>query len=90
MRKAHLCPLVEACLNCRPLTLVPYDEDGTDSRALFDWKTLGVLTRPYLFLLLDITPASLAFMLVNCCHFSQRWSTEHLRHFVKWHHPTSK
>ena len=87
---------VEACLNSRPLVSLLCDDDGVEAltpghfligrpiEALpdhsFSYRTLSLLRRWHL-----------CQALVR--QFWQRWSAEYvssLRHFAKWHHPTSK
>ena len=85
---------VEACLNSRPLTPLPHDDDGIEvltpghfliGRPLeslpdpaFSYRSVSLLRRWHL-----------CQSLVR--HFWQRWYSEYvttLRRFTKWHHPS--
>ena len=85
---------VEACMNSRPLTPLPCDDDSIESLTpghfligkpleslpdpSFSYRSVSLLRRWHL-----------CQSIVR--HFWQRWSTEcvaSLRRFTKWHHPT--
>ena len=53
---------IEACLNSRPLTQIPSEDDGTDSRAFSYWSALGGYSRSCRLISTTTNPASMALM----------------------------
>ena len=85
-----LAQIVE-CLNSRPLTLLPSDDEFikvlTPGHFLVS-KPLEVTPDPAIIYHSLVSLVSLAPLV---CHFWQRWSTEYvstLHHFAKWHQPS--